>query len=193
MSEPIQNQPEPQQQPQDAPPWGDDFDPERAWNLVKNLREDNAKLKSRPVLDEVAQQKLAEYDSWAQASKSELERAQEQIARFQQDAQSWRTRAVSSRVETLASADFADPSDALSAIDPSSYIGVDGEIDETRLKTDLAGVLERKPHWRKTAAEPPGPRVPAPNLAQGSGGTTASANPAETFAALIRGRLTGSQ
>lgn len=59
-------------------PWGDDFDPERAWKLVENLRADQAKSKA----------KLAEYDKAAQeradAEKSELERATERATRAEQ-------------------------------------------------------------------------------------------------------------
>lgn len=188
MSEPVQtDQPQPDA---DKPPWGEDFDAERAWNLVKNLREDNAKLKARPVLDDAAQQKLAEWDRLEQASKTELERAREEAGRWQSEASSWRTAAVSSRVERLAADAFADPSDALSAIpDPGKYLGAGGEIDEAAIKADLDALLERKPHWRRATEGPsPAPRVPAPNHAQGAGGGPA-ADPAAQFAAIIRSQL----
>jgi peptidoglycan hydrolase CwlO-like protein len=88
-------QPDPQQQPQEgAPPWGDDFDPGRAWSLVQNLREDNAKLKTRPVLTEEQQQKLADWDALEQASKTEFERMQEDLGRTKRDAESARAEAV---------------------------------------------------------------------------------------------------
>jgi predicted DNA binding CopG/RHH family protein len=88
-------QPDPQQQPQEgAPPWGDDFDPGRAWSLVQNLREDNAKLKTRPALTEEQQQKLADWDALEQASKTEFERMQEDLGRTKRDAESARAEAV---------------------------------------------------------------------------------------------------
>lgn len=98
MSEPVQ-QPEPQQQPQEgAPPWGEDFNPERAWSLVQNLREDNAKLKSRPVLTEEHQQKLADWDALEQASKTEFERVQEDLQRTRRDAEAARAEAIRYKV-----------------------------------------------------------------------------------------------
>jgi hypothetical protein len=136
---------------------------------------------------------VSQWKALEEASKTETQRAQEEATRWQTEAQTWRTKAVSSRVETLAADRFADPSDALAAIDPTAYLGVGGDIDEARINADLEALLERKPHWRKTDPTPPGPRVPAPNPAQGSGGNPVSTGPAETFAALIRGRLSGSQ
>lgn len=57
------------------PPWGDDFDAEKAWRLIQNLRADNQTVKS----------KLAEYDKARQAEedakKSELQRALERAER----------------------------------------------------------------------------------------------------------------
>lgn len=132
------------------------------------------------------------WDEIEQASKTEYERAQEEVARWQNEATTWRTAAVSSRVETLASADFADPSDALAAIaDPSKYLGAGGEIDEAAIKADLSALLERKPHWRRAAEQAPAtPRVPAPNASQGSGvNGTAAVDPAQQFAALIRSQI----
>jgi hypothetical protein len=76
--------------------------------------------------------------------------------------------------------------DALSA-DPSKYLGVDGQINDDAIRTDLADVLTRKPHWRRST-ETPGPRLPAPNAAQGTGGA-ASTDPATQFASLIQGQL----
>lgn len=32
----------------EKPPWGDDFDAEKAWNLVKGLRSDKETLAKRP-------------------------------------------------------------------------------------------------------------------------------------------------
>lgn len=186
MTEPV-GQP---QEGAETPPWGDDFDAERAWNLVKNLREDNSRLKARPALTDEQQQKLTEWDRLERASKTELERAREESTRWQTEASTWRTAAVSSRVERLAADAFTDPSDALAAIpDPGKYLGAGGEIDEAAIRADLDALLERKPHWRRTGETPaPAPRVPAPNHAQGAAGGQA-ADPAAQFAAIIRSQL----
>lgn len=150
-----------------------------ARNEAKNLR-DRVK-EAEPILQQ--------WKALEEASKTETQRAQEEATRWQTEAQTWRTRAVSSRVETLAAADFADPSDALTVIKPEDYLGAGGEIDETRLKADLTAALERKPHWRKAEGGPV-PRVPAPNPAQGSGVDGRAANdPAQQFAALIQQQL----
>jgi hypothetical protein len=115
---------------------------------------------------------------------------QEEATRWQTEAETWRTKAVSSRVETLAAADFADPSDALAAIDPAKYLGAGGEIDEAAIKADLAALLERKPHWRRASDSAARTRIPAPNPAQGSGvNGKAAADPATEFAAILRAQL----
>ena len=59
---------------------------------------------------------------------------QEELTRWQNEASTWRTQAVSSRVETLAAGEFADPSDALSAIDPGKYLDAGGQINEEAIK-----------------------------------------------------------
>ena len=139
---------------------------------------------------ESLQEKAQNWDQIEQASKTEYERLSEELARWQSEATTWRTQAVSSRVERLAAEQFADPSDAFAAIpDPGKYLGAGGEIDESAIKADLAAVLEKKPHWRKPEGAP-GPRVPAPNPAQGSGVDGRAANdPATQFAALIQQQL----
>lgn len=196
MSEPQGNGPQAGAPEPQTPPWGtpDQFDPEKAWNLIQGLRADKDKLAGRPALTDEQKAKLAEYDTLIEASKSDAQRKDEELSRWQTDAQQWRARAVAARVEALASTDFADPSDAVGAVDPAQYLTAGGEIDEDAIKRDLAQVLERKPHWRRTPDGPPAPRVPAPNPAQGSGGgTAAAANPAAEFAATIQGLLQGRQ
>jgi hypothetical protein len=160
-----------------TPPWGDpeQFDPEKAWNLIQGLRADKEKLSGRPVLDDEAREKLAEYDRLVEASKTDLQRAQEAAQQNEQRATRAEQRAVKSEISRLADA-FADPSDALDSLDPSDYVTDDGDVDVEAIKTDLAELLERKPHWGKPAA-PTGMR---PNPAQGR-----SATPAPTRAEQI--------
>lgn len=85
---PQQPQPQPQPQasqqaapekPAEKPPWGDDanFDAKKAWNLIEGLKADKEKLSAREVLSDDQKTKLAEYDRLVEASKTELEKAQE--------------------------------------------------------------------------------------------------------------------
>ena len=161
------------------------------WKAEARKWEQRAK-DNKKALDE-AKPVLDQWKQLEEASKTELQRAQEELTRWQSEATTWRTQAVSSRVETLAAADFADPSDALTAIgDPAKYLDAGGSLNEQAIQADLAALLERKPHWRKTepTAGPAAPRVPAPNPAQGSGvNGKAAADPAAELAAILRSHL----
>jgi len=179
-----QQQPAGQQQQTETPPWGDDFDADKAWTLIQNLRADKEKLAARPVLDETAKAKLAEYARLEEASKTELERKTEELSRWQSEAEKWRSASVASTVKALAAVDFADPDDAVRNLDPAKYLDAGGQVDEKAIQADLAALLEAKPHYRReqTAA----PRVPAPNHAQGSGATGGgSSDPRQEFAATL--------
>lgn len=192
MTEPtIEQNQQPSAGQAQTPPWGSDeeFNPEKAWNLIQGLRADKEKLAGRRVLDEDAQRKLAEYDRLEQASKTELERKSEEAARWQTEAERWRTRSVASQVQALAATDFADPDDAVRSLDPSKYLDAGGEIDTAAIKADLGKLLEAKPHYRRPQ-DNPGPRVPAPNRNQGSGsdGRT-GADPGAEFAAILSQHL----
>jgi hypothetical protein len=176
-------QPETPETPAQAPKETDWVAEARKWE--QRAKDNMAKLKEAEPI-------VSQWKALEEASKTETQRAQEEVTRWQTEAQTWRTAAVSSRVETLASADFADPSDALAAIaDPAKYLDVGGQINEDAIKADLAALLERKPHWRRnTTAAPVGPRTPAPNPAQGSGvNGTAAADPAQQFAAILRSQM----
>lgn len=180
-------QPPEGQQQQQAPPWGDDFDPEKAWNLIQNLRSDKEKLAQRPILDDDARRKLTEYERLEEASKTELERKTEEVTRWQSEAEKWRAASVASTIQALAATDFADPTDAVNGLDPAKYLDAGGQVDSEAIKKDLAALLERKPHYKRTV-EPSSPRVPAPNRLQGAPGGTAT-DPASEFAALLHQQL----
>lgn len=159
---------------------------ETDWKAEARKWEQRAK-DNKAKLDEAAP-KLSEYDRLVEASKSDLERVQESEQRWQTEAETWRKAAVGSRIQALAAVDFADPSDAVTALAEKNYLDAGGQIDEAAIRTDLAAVLDQKPHWRRTEGAPT-PRVPAPNPAQGSGGGTPSADPAQEFAAILQGQL----
>jgi hypothetical protein len=94
------------------------------------------------------------------------------------------------QVQALAMTSFADPEDAVGALDLDSYIDSDGDIDEAAIKADLEALLERKPHWAKTQP-PEGPRRPAPDRTQASGANNQrTLTPADEFAAWTKSRLT---
>jgi hypothetical protein len=132
----------------------------------------------------------AELAQIKQQNMTDQQRQAEELTRWQTDAEKWRTTAVSSRVEALAALDFADPSDAVSALDPAQYLDAGGQINEEAIKAELAAVLDRKPHWRRVeGATAPVTRAPAPNRAQGSSGGAAAANPAAEFAQILQGQL----
>lgn len=163
----------------DTPPWGDpeSFDPEKAWNLIQGLRADKAKLSERPVLDDEARERLAEYDRLVEASKTDLERAQERAEQNEQRASRAESRAVKAEISRLADG-FADPSDALDSLNVSDYVTDDGDVDVEAIKTDLAELLERKPHWGKT----PERTSMRPDPAQGRGSSQPIPTRAEQIA-----------
>lgn len=145
---------------------------------TKNQFKDYAELKAAK----------AELDQIRAQNQTEAERLTEELSKWQTEAEKWRTNAVGNRIQTLASADFADPSDATAALaDPGKYLDAGGQIDEDAIKADLAAVLDQKPHWRRNS-DNPGPRLPAPNPAQGSGGAAAT-NPADEFASILQRQL----
>lgn len=173
-----------------TPPWGsdEDFKPEKAWNLIQNLRKDVTDLKARPVLDDDAKAKLDAFEKSEAANKTELEKANESLTRYQSEVQTWRGAAVGAKVQALAAADFADPTDAVTALADKNYLDAGGQIDEAAIKTDLAALLESKPHYKRPEAA--GPRVPAPSAAQGtSGNGAAPTDPASQFAAALEQAL----
>lgn len=57
------------------------------------------------------------------------------------------TRVVKASIKALAAKDFADPADAVLNLKVEDYeVNDDGDVDEKRIKADLADLLKRKPH-----------------------------------------------
>jgi hypothetical protein len=81
-------------QPTEPPPWGNDFDPARAWHTIQSLREKEKELSKRPVLTDAQQQQLAEYDRLVEASKSEDQRREEAVANARREAETARAEAI---------------------------------------------------------------------------------------------------
>lgn len=135
---------EPQPAPQ-TPPWGADFDAEKAWNLVENLRKDKEKLASRPVLTDEQKQQLGEYQSLVEASKSEQQRKDEAVAKAQQEAVTARAEAI--RYKAAATYGIsADHFDLLGT-------GTEEEISARAEK--VAGLIAAQAQPPATTATPP--------------------------------------
>lgn len=146
-----------------------------AQNLRKRLKD------QEPLLAELQRRKDAE--------KSDTDRLNDQLAAATEQITKTRQRLVRTQVQALAMSGFADPEDAVGALDLDSYIDGDGDIDEAAIEADLQALLERKPHWAK-AQPPEGPRRPAPDRTQASGANKQrSPNPEDEFAGFIKARL----
>ena len=163
VTEPVSPVPAAAAPAAEAPPWGEDFNAEKAWSLVQNLRADKDKLAKRPAMSDEDKQKLAEYDRNVAASQTELEKAQAAAQKNAERAQALLTRTVTAEIKALAN-EFADPTDAATFLAGNQYAGEDGDVDTDQIKADLADLLKSKPHLGKQ----PTSRVPAPNPAQGT-------------------------
>jgi hypothetical protein len=110
--------------------------------------------------------KAAEYDKVLDSQKTAEQKAQEAATAAEKRAQALMDRATRAEIKALAAEGFADPEDAVTGLDSSKYVNADGDVDTEAIKSDLADLLKRKPHWAKE----PTSRTPAPNPAQGSSG-----------------------
>ncbi|MFB7647134.1 hypothetical protein ACFC0S_16780 [Streptomyces sp. NPDC056084] len=161
------------------------FDRARAEAKIKKANSEAKALRDRLKALEPLAKKAQELED---AQKSEQERLTEQLTAAQKrEAQALRT-AVASKVEALASKEFADPEDAAGALDLTAYVDEDGGIDTDAIRADLADLLKRKPHW---ARPDEGPRAPRPDRAQGSSGNgnRSTSDPGEIFGAYMKRRL----
>lgn len=84
-----------EQQTAEAPPWGDDFDPARAWEKIQKANQEARSLRGR--LQDAAP-KLEEYDRLVEASKSEAQRQAEALEAAKRDAETARTEAIRFKV-----------------------------------------------------------------------------------------------
>ncbi|MBY0440980.1 MAG: hypothetical protein K2Q25_02395 [Mycobacteriaceae bacterium] len=153
-----------EKQPDNRPPWeksGEPFDPQRAWNLTQNLRQELAayKAQAQPILDE--------HERLRRASQTELDRANEDIGALTTERDTWRARALRADAKELA-ARFIDTDAALALIgDLSAFTGPDG-LDKAQLIARLDQLAAEKPHLVAAAPKPPGF---TPNRAQSQAGT----------------------
>lgn len=131
----------------------------------------------------------AELQRIKDSEKTESERLNDQLARANDLVAQTRQKLVRSQVQALAMPGFADPEDAVGALNLDSYIDSDGDIDEAAIRSDLDALLERKPHWAKTQPQE-GPRRPAPDRTQASGANKKQApNPRAEFEGWLSSKL----
>lgn len=168
------------------------FDRKQAEAKIRKANSEAANLRKR--LKEL-EPKAAELQRIKDAEKTDSERLNDQLAAAQEQIAATRKRLVTARVQAIAGATggdraaFADPEDAVGALDLNSYIDSDGDIDEAAIEADLQALLERKPHWAK-AQPPEGPRRPAPDRTQASGANKQrSLDPADVFAGWLKPQL----
>jgi hypothetical protein len=134
----------------EKPPWGDDFDPERAWNLVTGLRGDKEKLKTqleeaaadREELETLRNEKLSAGDK---ALKEAVEKAQEE-AKSAVESQ-WKPKYQAAQLRGIASGVITDKDQLnsfLAITDPAKFVGDDGEIDEQKVMGHLTAIFVSK-------------------------------------------------
>lgn len=168
------------------------FDRRQAEAKIRKANSEAANLRKR--LKEQEPQ-LAELQRIKDSEKSESERLNDQLTAAKEQIAATRKRLVTARVQAIAGASvedraaFADPEDAVGALDLGSYIDSDGDIDEAAIEADLQALLERKPHWARVQP-PEGPRRPAPDRTQASGANKQrSLTPADEFAGWMKSQL----
>ncbi|NED75402.1 hypothetical protein G3I51_24370 [Streptomyces sp. SID9944] len=163
------------------------FDRKQAEAKIRKANSEAQNLRKRLKELEPA---AAELQRIKDSQMTESERLTDQLARANEQIAKTRQRLVRTQVQALAGVSFADPEDAVGALDLDSYIDSEGDIDEAAIKADLDALLERKPHWAKPQPQE-GPRRPAPDRTQASGANKQrTLNPADEFAGFMNTRLT---
>lgn len=160
-----------------APPWGDDFDAQKAWNLVQNLRADKEKLASREALTDDQKVKLAEYDSLVEASKTDAQRRDEELEKFRAEAAA-KAAVEAENLRFRVALEKGLPANLVGRLQGSTVEEVTADAD-----TLLALI---KP------AAPADPRAPKPNPAQGASGATAPTSEQQAAQAAAAGDWRGS-
>ncbi|MFC4512541.1 hypothetical protein [Streptomyces ehimensis] len=161
------------------------FDRKRAEAALRKKNSEAENLRRRLKELEPLAKKARELED---AQKSETERLNDQLAAAQERAAKATRAAVAAKVEALAAKDFADPEDAAGALDLTEFVDEDGAIDTDGIRSALAELLKRKPHWAKPDE---GPRSPRPDRAQGSSGNgqRTTTDPADEFAEFMKRSL----
>jgi hypothetical protein len=176
-------------EPEPAPPWGEDFDPEKAWKLIQNLKDDKGKLQDRlkesePLIAEAEQIRKANLTE-AQATQEALEAAQKLAEQSAQTMNQFRDRAVAAEAKALAAElQFADASVGVQLLGSlAEFVDKGGDVDTEKLSAALTELLEKHPYL---ARGDDGPKRMRPNPAQGTSGAKSTYD-AQIQAAQERG------
>jgi hypothetical protein len=140
------------------PPWGSDeeFDPQRAWNLIQNLRGDLEKAK--PVLDE--------HERLRRASMEDRDRLKEDLDKAAARESTWKNQAIRAQAEAMAAGKFISTKAAVAMIGDLSVYGTDEGIDIPKLQARLDELAAEEPNL----VVPQGRQGFAPNRGQGQPG-----------------------
>lgn len=161
-SDPPEPAPDPEPVDDDPPATGEpekDWKAEaEKWKALSRKHEKDAKVGS------AAAKKLAEIED---AQKTEAEKLAAKAEAAEARATAALTRAVRAEIKAIAADDFADPTDAEGAVDPTEFVDDNGDVDVAGIKAKLAELLDAKPHWRKQSTPPPPPKNPKPDPGQG--------------------------
>jgi hypothetical protein len=133
-----------------TPPWGADFDADKAWQLVQHLRADKEKLAARPVLTPEHQQQLADHQRLLEMGKSELQRHQEAAAAAQAAAE----KATADAIRWKAAATHSIPAEDF------DLLGTGTEEEITSRAQRIAA--KNAAQAAAAAPTPPTPVIPSP-------------------------------
>jgi hypothetical protein len=152
-----------QQEPANQPPWGDanNFDPDRAWRLIENLRDELKTYKDRtdPIVEE--------HEKSRRAAMDESARLKEDLGRTSSELEAWRTHAVQSISTQMAASRFIDSDAALALVGDLSQFTANGRVDTDKLSLAFDQLAASKPHL---VAQQQQQRGFTPNRAQGASG-----------------------
>lgn len=163
------------------PPWGKDFDPQRAYDTIQRLRDENKgaksleqQLRKAGVSVDDALSAVAEVQKVRDEKRTDVERLQGEMTKAtelaetnQKLADSYRDRAVAAEVRAAAR-EFANPGDAVALLGDLSGFVADGEISTDDIATAVTKLAEERPYLLGAGNQ--GPRRMAPNPAQGQSG-----------------------
>lgn len=134
--------------PAETPPWGENFDPARAWHTIQTLRARESELSKQPRLTAEQQKQLTEYQTLVEASKSDAQRKDEELARAQREAETARADAI--RYKAAATHGIT--------ADHFDLLGTGTEEEITARAEKLSGLLQAQAALAAPAATPPATR-----------------------------------
>lgn len=168
-ADPDPKAPEGDDDPEDEPdPDGADALGDAGKKALDRMKAEKAAARKEAAAErKKATEALRKVQEFEDRDKSELDKATSKAEKAQETASRAIKRSVLAEVKAAAS-DFADVEDAAAFLDLSSYADDDGEVDTEAIATDLAALLERKPHLRRPAAVPEKKKQPKPDPGQGA-------------------------